>query len=171
MENQPKFNLPPGGHLSKNFTLAEFVHSDIAIREGINNDSPPANAMKDMQLLCVDVLEQLRIAIGDKPIRITSGFRCPQLNKLLKSSDTSQHLLGRAADFYVPGMDLLEVAKIAADRYLVRFDQLIYEGRWLHISWAPKPRRELLTAGFSLVPRQPGYVRGIQGIRAKTVGG
>lgn len=159
-----ELNQPPQGRLSAHFTLAEFLHSDLALREGIDNDCPPEEALRDMRMLCVDVLEPLRKALGDRPLRITSGYRCPKLNKLLKSADASQHLLGQAADFQAPGMDLLEVAKVAAARQLIRFDQLIYEGRWLHISWSKTPRRQLLTAGFAMKPRQPGYIAGIPGI-------
>ena len=165
--NAPQFNLLPGGRLSDHFTLAEMVHSDIAIRQGIDNEKPSKEALRDLQCLCIDVLEPLRKALGERPIRITSGYRCPQLNKLLKSADTSQHLLGQAADFQVPGMDLMEVAQVAARHHLVNFDQLIYEGRWLHISWSKKPRRQLLTAGFAVAPRQPGYLVGIDGVKAK----
>ena len=159
-----ELNQPPQGQLSAHFTLAEFLHSDLALREGIDNDSPPEAALRDMRNLCVHALEPLRKALGDRPLRVTSGYRCPELNKLLKSADTSQHLLGQAADFQVPGMDLLEVAKVAATRSLVHFDQLIYEGRWLHISWSQTPRRQLLTAGFAVKPPQRGYLAGIRGI-------
>ena len=158
-----ELNQPPQGQLSAHFSLAEFLHSDLALREGIDNDHPPEEALRDMRMLCLDVLEPLRKALGDRPLRITSGYRCPQLNKLLKSADTSQHLLGQAADFQAPGMDLLEVAKVAVG--IVHFDQLIHEGRWLHISWAKKPRRQLLTAGFAATPRRPGYIAGIPGIK------
>ena len=160
-----ELNQPPQGQLSAHFSLAEFLHSDLALREGIDNDSPPEAALRDMRMLCIDVLEPLRKALGDRPLRITSGYRCPELNALLKSADTSQHLLGQAADFQVPGLDLLEAAKVAASRSLVRFDQLIYEGRWLHISWAKQPRRQLLTAGFAMKPPQRGYLAGIPGIK------
>ena len=161
----PELNQLREGQLSAHFTLAEFLHSDLALREGIDNDHPPEQALHDMRMLCIDVLEPLRKALGGRPLRITSGYRCPQLNKLLKSADTSQHLLGQAADFQAPGMDLLEVAKVAARLNLVRFDQLIHEGRWLHISWAKKPRRQLLTAGFAVTPPQRGYIAGIPGIK------
>lgn len=160
-----ELNQPPQGQLSAHFSLAEFLHSDLALREGIDNDHPPEAALRDMRMLCRDVLEPLRKALGDRPLRITSGYRCPQLNKLLKSADTSQHLLGQAADFQAPGTDLLEVAKVAAARKLIHFDQLIYEGRWLHISWAKQPRRQLLTAGFAVTPRQRGYLAGIPGVK------
>ena len=160
-----ELNQPPQGQLSAHFSLAEFLHSDLALREGIDNDHPPEAALQDLRMLCLNVLEPLRKALGDRPLRITSGYRCPQLNKLLKSADTSQHLLGQAADFQAPGMDLLEVAKVAAGHNLVNFDQLIYEGRWLHISWSKKPRRQLLTAGFAATPRRPGYLAGIPGIK------
>lgn len=159
-----ELNQPRPGQLSAHFALAEFLHSDLALREGIDNDHPPEQALRDMKMLCSDVLEPLRKALGDRPLRITSGYRCPALNKLLKSADASQHLLGQAADFQAPGMDLLEVAKAAAAHSLVRFDQLIYEGRWLHISWSETPRRQLLTAGFAMKPPQRGYLAGIAGV-------
>ena len=160
-----ELNQPRVGLLSAHFSLAELLHSDLALREGIDNDNPPEEVVRDLQSLCIEVLEPLRKALGDRPMRITSGYRCLQLNRLLKSADASQHRLGQAADFQVPGMDLLDVAKVASARSFVNFDQLIYEGRWLHISWRKQPRRQLLTAGFAATPPQRGYIAGIPGIK------
>lgn len=43
------------------------------------------------------------------PVTITSGCRCPEHNKAVGGSKTSQHLLGRAADFTVLGVSAREI--------------------------------------------------------------
>ncbi len=89
--------------LSPHFELHEFIASKMAKERGINN-TPPLEAVGNLQVLCVRTLEPLREALG-MPIIITSGYRTKALNNLLAhSSDRSQHMLGQAADFFVaPG--------------------------------------------------------------------
>ena len=89
--------------LSPHFELREFTESPKARKYGIVNEPPP-EAIKNLKALCVHTLEPLREALG-LPIVITSGYRTKELNSLLAhSSKCSQHMVGRAADFYVaPG--------------------------------------------------------------------
>lgn len=44
-------------------------------------------------------------------IIITSGCRCPTRNAKVHGKENSQHLLGKAADFIVPGLSVVEVMK------------------------------------------------------------
>jgi hypothetical protein len=81
-------------------------------------------------------------------MHISSGYRCLALNRVLRSSDSSAHVRGRAADFdapeYGPPVDICR-SIYASD---IRYDQLIYEHTWVHIGWAragSAPRRETLT--------------------------
>ena len=84
------------------------------------------------------LLEQVRELLGGNSIRISSGFRSLMLNRHIKSSDTSAHIFGYAADFTCPSFGTpLEVAKKIAGSNL-KFDQMIYEGTWIHISCDPK---------------------------------
>ena len=79
------------------------------------------------------------MVLGGKPIMISSGFRNKQVNDSVGSKDTSQHRIGCAADFKVPGMTPDEVVrKIIASG--IGYDQVISEfGRWTHISVPNNP--------------------------------
>lgn len=80
----------------KYFTFNEFERSDTAYRHGIDNTMPEA-ARRNVAALVDNVLDPLREAWG-KPITVTSGYRCPQVNRLAGGVATSMHLTGHAAD-------------------------------------------------------------------------
>ena len=71
----------------------------------------PPNGMSNMLM---DGLEELRRRIG-KPVIINSGYRCSVHNKECGGVYNSQHVLGTAADIYVPGMGVYELAKICKE--------------------------------------------------------
>ncbi|HSG19271.1 MAG TPA: D-Ala-D-Ala carboxypeptidase family metallohydrolase, partial [Burkholderiaceae bacterium] len=80
------------------------------------------------------LLQELKKAVGGKPVIINSGFRSKKVNDAVGSKDSSQHRLGCAADLRVPGMTPRQVVEacIAAK---VPFDQIILEfDAWTHIS-------------------------------------
>jgi zinc D-Ala-D-Ala carboxypeptidase len=135
--------------LTANFTLAEFTASNTAIRHDIDN-TPPPRIMQNIRLILAPAMEEVR-GLLDAPCRISSGYRSPRLNKLVRGSPSSQHMDGLAADFTCARFGKpLEVARaIAASG--IEFDQLINEfGAWVHISFAAPgatPRRELLSIG------------------------
>ena len=60
----------------------------------------------------VVLLQCIREHFG-KPVHITSGYRTAAHNAAVGGSKSSQHLLGRAADFYVEGVDVATVADYA----------------------------------------------------------
>ncbi len=60
----------------------------------------------------VVLLQCIREHFG-KPVHITSGYRTAVHNAAVGGSKSSQHLLGRAADFYVEGVDVATVAAYA----------------------------------------------------------
>lgn len=131
--------------LSPNFTLAEMTASQTADRKGLDN-TPNATAIANLTRLAA-LLEQVRALLG-KPIFITSGYRSPEVNIAIGSTNRSQHPLGCAADFKVPGMTPKQVVEacIASD---IPFDQIIEEfSSWTHISVpngaSDKPRRQAL---------------------------
>lgn len=118
-------------YLTQNFTLEELTHSDLAIRLGIDNT--PDQAAIDNLRRTATLLEQVRSVLG-RPIFINSGYRCKTLNYAVKSKDTSQHLVGCAADIRVPGMTPDEVISCLIT-HNVPYDQLIREfDSWTHIS-------------------------------------
>ena len=60
----------------------------------------------------VVLLQCIREHFG-KPVTITSGYRTAEHNAAVGGSKSSQHLLGRAADFYVEGVPVATVAAYA----------------------------------------------------------
>ena len=86
--------------LSPHFSLLELTESATARQRDIAN-IPPPEAVENLKRLCKGTLEPLRKALG-LPVIITSGYRCKELNNIVnRSSKTSQHMLGQAADFYI----------------------------------------------------------------------
>ena len=132
--------------LSMNFSLDEFTASQTATRHSINN-TPSEKVVENLRMLAA-LLEQVRELLGGGAIRISSGYRSIALNRHIGSNDTSAHIRGWAADFTCPSFGKpIDVAKKIAESNL-KFDQLIYEGTWIHISCDPQNRRQLLTARF-----------------------
>ena len=127
----------PEIRLTEHFKLGEFTKSITAERLGISNE-PGYEQMLALRHLCREVLEPLRQHYG-KPIRVTSGFRCQQLNQAVGGVGNSQHQYGEAADLSVPS----EAVARDWSQWLVKytdFDQLLFEHSrrlgncWLHIS-------------------------------------
>ena len=122
--------------LTKNFTLEEMIASSTAVKRGIinmPNDSQKAN----LQALCTMILQPVRDVYG-KPMTITSGFRCPALNKAVGGVATSQHLNGEAADINV-GVNnkaLFQLMKKMVEEGKIKVGQLLDEnnGSWIHVS-------------------------------------
>jgi putative chitinase len=131
--------------LSEHFTLAELTQSSTALRVGIQN-IPSPHGMANLKVLA-DGLEQVR-SLLQAPIFITSGYRSPTLNRFIGGSKSSAHCLGFAADFKCPqfGAPVDIVAAIKASG--IKYDQLINEGFWVHISFAPELRQQTLSALF-----------------------
>lgn len=130
----------------KFFTLNEFCRSNTANSKGVNN-TPDFYQVYNLCRLCELVLDPVRDAIK-MPIKVTSGYRCQELNKLVGGVVTSQHVFGCAADIVCEDMQALEKALKANPNY----DQLIKECkngsvRWFHVSVPlpnTKPRHQFL---------------------------
>tara|TARA_R110000824_G_scaffold124561_1_gene283161 strand:- start:326 stop:805 length:480 start_codon:yes stop_codon:yes gene_type:complete len=135
--------------LSKHFKLHEFEKSSTATRLGIKNKAG-SGEIKNLTDLCYGVLEPVK-AKFDKPVIITSGYRTEELCEILKSSKTSQHTKGQAADFEIAGVSNLEVALWIQNH--ANFDQLILEywtgeanSGWIHCSFnQDSNRKQVLT--------------------------
>ena len=80
----------------KYFTLTEFSHSDTAVSLGIDN-TIPEECKENIRHLVHCVLDPLRELWG-LPIRVTSGYRSPELNEELSGAENSYHMDGCAAD-------------------------------------------------------------------------
>lgn len=81
--------------MSKFFDLSEFVYSETAFRKGIVN-TPSFEIVENLSELA-EVLDGIREAWGS-PIRVTSGYRCPELNKAVGGVANSCHQKGTCAD-------------------------------------------------------------------------
>ena len=163
--------------LSQNFDLSEFTDSDTATRLGIGNNLP--DALMPNAVATALALEQVRVLLGG-PMHINSGYRCEALEKVLCAKDyaawCSRHgylksdkswavyFAGKAhprmlsIDFVCPsfGNALKIVKAIAASG--IKFDQLIQEGQWTHISFDQRMRQQVMTASFS--GGTPHYTQG-----------
>lgn len=132
--------------LTPHFTLEELTASETAERNGWDN-SPNDQELANLTRLA-DFLEQVKVVLNGKPIMISSGLRTKKVNDAVGSRDTSQHRIGCAADFRVPGMTPDQVVKaIVASG--IGYDQVIREfDRWTHISVPnsvdTSPRRQAL---------------------------
>ena len=137
-------------NLSRNFTLSELTKSDTAIRKGINNNPSPEQIEK-LKTLCEKILQPVRDHFGR--VKITSGYRSPELCVAIGSSLNSQHTRAEAADFECLGTSNAEVFDwIKAN---LPYDQMILEfytpgepnSGWIHCSYvSDKPRKQLLRA-------------------------
>lgn len=119
-------------NLTAHFTLEELTASETAERNGWDN-SPNEQELANLVRLA-EFLEQVKEVLAGKPIMISSGLRTKKVNDAVGSKDSSQHRIGCAADFKVPGMTPDEVVKaIVASG--IGYDQVIREfDRWTHIS-------------------------------------
>ena len=136
--------------LSPHFELWEFVESDTARRHNIGNE-PNAKTIEALRLVCGAVLEPTRLKFGT--IRIVSGYRCAELNKLVGGAVRSQHTKGQAVDFVVRNVPHMDVIRWM--RHNTPYDQLILEfpdpndphKGWIHVSHhTGRRRREVLSA-------------------------
>ena len=136
--------------LTRNFSLSELIKSDTAIRLGISNN-PNQDQIEKLKLLCENILQPVRDHFGR--VKVTSGYRSPELCAAIGSSVNSQHAKAEAADFEVIGTDNAELADWINKN--LDYDQLILEyykvgepnSGWIHCSICDKdPRKQFLHA-------------------------
>lgn len=128
----------------KYFTIAELCKSDTAVRKNIDN-SPTFEIINNLEQLVRYILDPLREKYG-KPIRVNGAYRCPELNKAVGGSKTSQHMTGQAADITVGTSEQNKrLFQLIIDLDLP-FDQLIDENKfkWIHVSYSPRNRKQIL---------------------------
>lgn len=134
----------------KYFTIDELIKSATAQRKGIKSQLKPSEEIKSSLTALVEkVLDPLREAYG-KPIIVTSGYRCIELNKAVGGAASSQHVKGEAADIRSV-QDTPEENKKLYDlivKLKLPFDQLINEFNydWVHVSFGSRHRRQKLKA-------------------------
>ena len=128
---------------SEFFTLEELTKSSTAKRLKIDN-TPNAEILKNLQYGVDMVLDPLRRII-QKPIIITSGYRCEKLNKAVGGVSNSWHQQGNAADIHIAdeenAREIFEILKT-----LPSVDTILFEhssnSQWIHVQWnmAKTPR-------------------------------
>ena len=146
-------------NLTEHFSMKELTHSQTAIKNGIPNIPKDPQVVTNLTLLCEKVLEPLREGMKC-PIRISSGYRSPELNKLIGGAKASQHNIGEAVD-----IDLDE-KNAELFSYIVNnldFDQIIWEfgtledPDWVHVSYSPTHnRKQILRA--TKIGKRTAYV-------------
>ena len=132
--------------ISKHISYKEGVHSNTAIRRGIDN-TPTDDQLYFMEIVAEEVFEPLREWVGG-PIKINSFYRCPELNTAIGGSATSQHCKGQAMDIddtfgKATNAEMYNWIKDNLD-----FDQMIWEfgdddnPAWVHVSYvSPEKNR------------------------------
>ena len=134
--------------LSKNFVLSEITRSNTARRKGISNE-PEKEHLANLQTIITELIQPMRDAIG--PIRISSGYRSPKLNRAIGGSSRSQHCKGQALDlqFWKDGEMNNQVIYDWVLNSGLEFDQMIneFDYAWIHISFkSGKNRKQVLEA-------------------------
>jgi hypothetical protein len=167
--------------LTKNFTYEELMHSETAVRNGIDNN-PPVEIAERQRTVTAPGLEQVRLALNGKPIIVSSGYRCEAVERLVARKDFEAwceragrrkdetawreyfprkgHPKGYCVDFICPGYGSPREVVRRISEAGVRFDQCIEEGTWVHISFDPAMRQKIMTARFDSKGR-PTYSDGL----------
>lgn len=141
--------------LSAHFALEELACTS---HREIDNDPPPdvVAALRHTALQ----MERVRTLLGNRAISVSSGYRCLLLNRLVGGAPNSAHLSGHAVDFNCYGFGSPRAVCRAISASGLAFDQMIEEGTWVHLSFAPAMRHQILT-------KRPdgGYVPGLNLIK------
>lgn len=153
----------------KYFTIRELTKSETAVRKGIDN-TPSKEIEKSLTALINNVLDPLREKWG-APIRVSSGYRCPKLNKAIGGAAGSQHMKGEAADITSLSdsrNDNMALLQLLLNSGIV-FDQVISEdvdsmGRpnWIHVSYTTKRTNRKKRTTMKKVKGRTVYLSGIK---------
>jgi len=134
--------------LTENFELLEFEKSSSASALGIYNKANE-NTNKNLKNLCVEVLEPIRAELclldSKESIHVSSGYRCPELNKAVRGAINSNHMFGFASDIYARNTNayaLFQLIKNMVIENKIKVTELFYEkaGRseWIHVAYNPE---------------------------------
>lgn len=137
--------------LTENFSLAEMIKSETALRRGLDN-TPGEEEIENMRKLAENVLQPIRDAYG-RGVKVNSGFRHPDVNAAVGGSRTSDHCKGQAADIEIPGVANADLAQWISEN--LEFRQLILEfytpgipdSGWVHVSYVEGDnKKQVMTA-------------------------
>ena len=137
--------------LSPNFSLAEMIKSETALRHDLDN-TPGEAEVANLRKLAENVLQKVRNHYG-KGVKVNSGYRAPDVNAAVGGSWTSDHCKGQAADIEIPGVANADLAQWVVDN--CDFRQVILEfytpgipdSGWVHVSYVEGDnKKQVLTA-------------------------
>ena len=138
-------------NLTNNFSLAEMVKSETALRHDMDN-TPGEAEIENLKRLAEKVLQPVRDHYG-KGVKVNSGYRHPEVNSKVGGSKTSDHCKGQAADIEIPGVPNAELAQWIAENLdftqviLEFYTQGIPDSGWVHVSYDPANlKKQTLTA-------------------------
>ena len=126
--------------LSRNFSVRELFNSVTAVEYDICNY--PLSVAKTIKVInnlteICQVLEEIRAAYTNKPIFVTSGYRCPRLNELVNGHKFSYHMDGRAVDITSSESDdfsdLCECVQFILDGRKGWYYEINDEKKYIHI--------------------------------------
>lgn len=136
--------------ITENFTFEELIHSAYAEKYHLSN-LPKQDEIKKLNQLATEILQPIRNEFNN-PIKVTSGYRSPQVNKAVGGSITSQHVKGEAAD--ITSSDnkklmtlitcLIKDGKIEVGQLINEFDY-----SWIHISLPTKTHHNEVLRAFN----------------------
>ena len=135
--------------LTPHFSLAELTTTKQKI------DNTPSKEIVEVLRTTAFYMEKVREILGNVAITINSGYRSPDVNRAVGGTSNSSHTHGYAVDFTAYGHTPLTISNILSKSNL-KFDQLIYEKTWVHISFDPRMRGNILT-----LKGKGKYVKGI----------
>lgn len=135
--------------LTPHFSLAELTTTNQKI------DNTPSKEIVEVLRTTAFYMEKVRELLGNVAITINSGYRSPDVNRQVGGTSNSSHTYGYAVDFTAYGHTPLTISNILSKSNL-KFDQLIYEKTWVHISFDPRMRGNILT-----LKGKGKYVKGI----------
>ena len=116
-------------NLSPHFTLAELTITDHRTLD----NTPDEKSLENLKRLAA-FLEEVKALFGFKPILVSSGYRSAAVNAAVGSKEMSQHRVGCAVDFRIPGLTPDEIVRRIVSSEL-KYDQVIREfDTWTHIS-------------------------------------
>lgn len=136
--------------LSQHFTLEELT----ATETGLPNH-PPEWEMDNLRRTA-HAMEEVRVALGQNPVIVNSGYRSEAVNMADRGVPTSAHCLGYAVDFVCPEFGTPEDVALKIAGSGIKFDQLIREYGWVHISFDPRMRGQCLTKRSAEAPYEHG---------------
>jgi zinc D-Ala-D-Ala carboxypeptidase len=144
--------------LSDNFSFREATFSRTAFKRRI------ANLPDEMQLQAMYYtakgMERIRALCDNKIVSVSSWFRSPEVNALIGGAAKSQHVQGEAVDFniYSFGSPKAICEKIVAFKEIIRFDQLILEPNWVHVSFESDPTKKQRGQVLTITPDGKAHV-------------